>query len=97
MWVRPRERTKFFAAFALCALTAFAAQVAISDCCSCNMREPAVPIVHGEDSIGVERVGNPENMERVEFFVKARATERLDACKHEKPVFVVIPQSAEVR
>lgn len=61
------------------------------------MREPRVPIVHGEDSIGVERVGNPEKMERVEFFVKARATERLYACEHEKPVLVVIPQSAEVR
>ena len=61
------------------------------------MREPRVPIVHGEDSIGVERVGNPEKMERVEFFVKARETERFDACKHEESVSVVIPQSAEIR
>ena len=61
------------------------------------MREPRVPIVHGEDPIGVETIGNPEKMERVEFFVKARATERLYACEHEKPVLVVIPQSAEIR
>ena len=61
------------------------------------MREPRVPIVHGEDPIGVETVGNPEKMEGVEFFVKARVTARLDACKHEKPVSVVIPQSAEIR
>lgn len=61
------------------------------------MREPAVPIVHGKDPIGVETVGNPEKMEGVEFFVKARATEWFYACEHEKPVLVVIPQSAEVR
>ena len=46
------------------------------------MREPRVPIVHGEDSIGVESIGNPEKMEGVEFLVKARATEWNDACKH---------------
>ena len=61
------------------------------------MREPAVPIVHGEDSIGVETVGNPEKMEGVEFFVKACATERFYACEHEKSVLIVIPQSAEIR
>ena len=61
------------------------------------MREPAVPIVHGEDSIGLERVGNPEKMEGVEFFVKACGSERFYACEYEKSVSFVIPQSAEVR
>jgi hypothetical protein len=56
-----------------------------------------MPIVQGEDPIGLERVGNPENMEVVEFFVKACGTERFYACEHEKPVSVVIPQSAEIR
>ena len=61
------------------------------------MCETRMPIVHGEDSIGLERVGNSENMEVVEFFVKACGTERFDACEHEESVFIVIPQSAEVR